>query len=183
MSHGFKVFFFLKIKISHLDSIDLVPWIVSIYQTSRYSTSFCLVINHAPDRGKWCRCSDHTCEPFSFLFRGREGRKEERGGGGVVVEMDDFYVPFCDSNQDEENDFLNCCRMLAIWCHENKEDQFSRFQINNLSTFFSLWLLFLLGRHLLNISFFCCVHLHYLFGWVDLSQLETFSAYVVIVDW
>ena len=50
-----------------------------------------------------------------FLFYSEEEKEgKRRGGGGVVVEMDDFYVPFCDSNQDEENDFLNCCRMLAI---------------------------------------------------------------------
>ena len=39
--------------------------------------------------------------------RGR-GRGRGRGGRvGVVVEMDDFYVPFCDSNQDEEPNVSN----------------------------------------------------------------------------
>ena len=114
--------------------------------------------------------------PFLFYSEGEREREREREGGGCWNGW--FLCTILWHKSSEENDFLNCCQMLAIWCHENKEDQFSRFQINNLSTFFSLWLwlLFLLGQHLLKISFFCCVHLHYLFGWVDLSQLETFSA-------
>ena len=119
---------------------------------------------------------------WALLFFIQGKRRKEGGGGGEgwVLLLKWMIFMYHSVTQIKMRS-----RMLAIWCHENKEDQFSRFQINNLSTFFSLWLwlLFLLGRHLLNISFFCCVHLHYLFGWVDLSQLETFSAYVVIVDW
>ena len=47
----------------------------------------------------------------SLFYSGEEkegGRGRGRGGRvGVVVEMDDFYVPFCDSNQDEEPNVSN----------------------------------------------------------------------------
>ena len=43
------------------------------------------------------------------LFYSGEEKEGGRGRGGRVgvVEMDDFYVPFCDSNQDEEPNVSN----------------------------------------------------------------------------
>lgn len=45
----------------------------------------------------------------SLFYSGeeKEGGRGRGGRVGVVVEMDDFYVPFCDSNQDEEPNVSN----------------------------------------------------------------------------